>query len=115
MDKIIGACGLVCSDCPGYLATQANDAAKIAEVAAMWSKEFDSEIKPDDVWCDGCMTDAERKCSHCAECDVRACVVGRGLANCAYCDDYGCETITRFFDFVPPAKEQLDAIRAGLG
>ena len=53
--------------------------------------------------------------SHCAECDVRACVASRVLPNCAHCKDYGCQTITKFFEWVPAAKEQLDAIRASLG
>ncbi len=114
MAEMIAPCGLDCAECPGYQATQANDEAKIAEVAKMWSKEFNTEIKPENVWCDGCLADSERKCSHCAECDVRDCAVSKGVPNCAHCGDYGCETITKFFEFVPPAKEKLDAIRAGL-
>jgi len=30
MDKIIAYCGLVCSDCPAYIATQAGDRARQA-------------------------------------------------------------------------------------
>lgn len=115
MAKMIAPCGLDCAECPGYIATQANDEARIAEVAEMWSKEFNAEVKPEHVWCDGCLTDGERKSYHCTECDIRACAVGRKLENCAHCDDYGCETITRFLEFVPPAKERLDAIRVELG
>ena len=37
---ITGACGICCSECPGYLATQANDAEKIAEVACALAQEF---------------------------------------------------------------------------
>jgi len=114
MAEMIAPCGLDCAECPGYIATQADDAAKIAEVAAMWSKEFDAEVKAADVWCDGCIAAGERKCSRTAECEVRACAVERGVPNCAHCGDYGCETISKFLEWVPPAKEKLDAIRAGL-
>jgi len=29
MNKIVAYCGLVCSDCPAYIATQANDRAAL--------------------------------------------------------------------------------------
>jgi hypothetical protein len=112
MEKIIGACGNDCGDCEAYKATQANDAGAIARVAEQWSKEYSADIKPEYVWCDACMTDGARKCGHCAECDIRACVVSRSLANCAGCDDYACERITKFFESFPCAKGRLDEVRA---
>jgi hypothetical protein len=111
MTEIIGACGLACHECPGYLATQANDAARIAAVAKQWSKEFGEEIKPEYVWCDGCLTAGARKCRHTAECEIRACVVGRGVPHCAACADYGCEKVVRFLKQIPEAKERLDRLR----
>ncbi len=112
MAEIIAACGLVCSECPAYLATKANDAARVAEVAAQWSKDYGGDVKPEYVWCDGCMEPGPRKCGHVAECDVRACVVGRGLSSCARCADYGCEKITAFVNAAPAAKETLERLRA---
>lgn len=111
MEKI-GACGLVCSECGAYKATQANDPAAIEKVAIEWGKMFNSEVKSEYVWCDGCLSTSDRKCGNCAGCGIRACVVGRGLANCAGCEDYGCETITKFFELFPHAKGKLDEIRA---
>jgi len=113
MDEILGACGLDCGACPAYVATRENDAEMIAAIAARWSGEYGHEIKPEYVWCEGCLTEGERKCGHTRECGVRACVVGRGVASCAYCDDYGCDKITKFFEMAPAAKEKLDALRAG--
>jgi hypothetical protein len=34
MDKIIAYCGLVCADCPAYIATPANDREALERVAA---------------------------------------------------------------------------------
>ncbi len=34
MERILAYCGLVCSECPAYLATQAGDTAALEEVAA---------------------------------------------------------------------------------
>lgn len=112
MAENIGACGLACHTCPAYLATQANDAAKIAEVAAEWSKEYHADVKPEHVWCDGCMTTGDRKCGHCDECAIRACALERKLANCGLCDDYACEKVKGLLDAVPPARATLDAIKA---
>lgn len=112
-EKMIAYCGLVCSDCPGYIATQKNDQEALKKVAEMWSKEFGANLKAEDCICDGCMTDG-RKIGHCSECDVRLCAVGRGVANCAHCDDYGCETITGFWKMAPDAKTTLEAIRRAL-
>lgn len=115
MERIIGACGLVCSECEAYAATQANDAGAIAKVAEQWSRTYNADIKPESVWCDGCLTAGERKCGHCGECGVRACAASRGHANCAVCADYGCEKITSFFEMVPSARGTLDAIRQARG
>lgn len=113
-EEIIAYCGLVCSDCPGFIATQSGDLAALERVAAQWSKEFNATLTVVDCTCDGCLGEAGRKGSHCAQCDVRACAVGRGMVNCAHCDDYGCETITHLFGFAPEAKVKLDQIRASL-
>ncbi|MEN6356326.1 MAG: DUF3795 domain-containing protein [Armatimonadota bacterium] len=115
MVSIIGACGLNCSECDGYKATQANDPDAIAKVAADWSKLFGNDIKPESIYCDGCMVESDRKCGNCAECSIRSCVASKGLANCAHCDDFGCETLTNFFQMAPCAQEHLNEIRAGLG
>ena len=112
MGRIIGACGLVCSNCGAYQATQANDAEAIARVAATWSKEYGGDIRPESVWCDGCMTEGARKCGHCADCDLRACAVARAVPNCAACADYGCGKMTAFTSRVKAARETLEALRS---
>lgn len=115
MNQMIAYCGLVCSECPAYIATQADDRAALEQVAAQWREEYEAPtITVESVICDGCLGATGRKCSHCSECNVRACAMGRAVVNCAHCDDYGCETITGFFGFVPEAKATLDGIRARL-
>jgi hypothetical protein len=37
--KIIAFCGILCSDCPAYLATQAADDEALAKQAAEWSSD----------------------------------------------------------------------------
>lgn len=115
MEPIIAYCGLVCSDCPAYSATQAGDWAELERVAAQWRQEFDApHLTAASVQCDGCLTDVGHKFGHCHECQVRACGLERGVVNCAYCEDYACETLQAFFGWVPEARTRLDGIRAGL-
>jgi hypothetical protein len=113
--EIVAACGLACDQCEAYKATQANDMAWVERVAAQWRVEYNSpSIVAESVVCDGCLSEG-RKCSNCGECDIRACVVERGVANCAHCADYGCDKVAGLLQAVPDAKARLDAIRATLG
>lgn len=116
MDRIVAYCGIVCSECKGYVATQANDAAALEALAAeVREKHGVVDATAESVRCDGCLSADGRKIAYCAQCEVRACGVERGVANCAYCDDYdACAKLAGFFGFAPGAKATLDAIRAGL-
>jgi hypothetical protein len=112
MNKIIAYCGLVCTDCPAYVATQADDRAALEQVAERWRKEYNApNITVESVICDGCLGDGGRHCSHCAECEIRACGVARSVVNCAHCTDYACKKLEGFFGFVPEARAVLDAIQ----
>jgi len=108
--KMIAYCGLVCTECPGYLATQANDPVAAQKVAAEWSKAYHIDVKVEHVWCDGCLVEG-KKCAHCGECEVRACARKRGVENCARCDQYPCATLEGFFKMAPMARASLDALR----
>ena len=115
MDKIIAYCGLVCTGCPAYIATQSGDQGALERVAAQWREEYNAPgITVESVICDGCLTDEGRKCSHCAECEIRACGVTQGVANCAHCAEYACQKLEGFFGMVPDARTVLDEIRQGL-
>ncbi|MEJ5311904.1 MAG: DUF3795 domain-containing protein [Anaerolineae bacterium] len=120
MDNIIGSaaiiayCGLVCSDCPAYIATQANDQAALEAVAAQWRAEYNApDITVASVMCDGCLS-GPNKCSHCGECEIRACGVARGVVNCAHCPDYACDKLQRYFGFAPQMQTMLDQIHQAL-
>ena len=112
MEKIISYCGLICTDCPAYLATQNDDNDLRTKTAEEWSKMYQADIKPDMIVCDGCVTDG-KKFHHCTKCEMRACGMARQVKNCGHCDEYPCEKITAFFAFVPDAKKVLDAEKEG--
>jgi len=108
MEKIIGFCGLVCTECPAYLATVNDDDGLRRKTAAKWSEMYKSEIKPEDIVCDGCTT-AGKKFHHCTECDMRLCGISKSVKNCGRCKEYPCKSIKNFLKWVPDAKKVLDA------
>lgn len=52
-DKMISCCGMVCTDCPSYIATKTDDRPLKVKTAKQWSGP-EYEVPPEDVDCDGC-------------------------------------------------------------
>ena len=115
MELLVAACGHLCNKCPAYIGTLHNDTALIEKTAQEWSVLHNADIKADDVWCTGCMTDeGGRKCTYCGElCEIRKCAKGRGFETCAQCGErVGCATLALLVDNVPPAGQLLEALAA---
>ncbi len=111
MTTLIAACGLDCSICEAYVATQANDQAALERIAAKWRVDFKAPgITAENILCDGCMAGG-RTIGHCAECGIRLCALERGVENCSACPDYGCDQLSGFLQNVPQAKANLEALR----
>lgn len=114
MEKILAFCGLDCSVCPAYVATINNDDTARSKIAEEWGKQFNVQMKPEDVNCDGCLSIDGRHLGYCAMCEIRKCGIGKAVENCAYCADYSCEKVSAFHAHAAPAKETLDGIRKSL-
>lgn len=114
MDEMIAFCGITCQKCGAFLATKTNDDEKRAKVARLWSKEFKSDIKPEDINCVGCLSDSENLFNYSKTCEIRKCGKDKGVVNCAHCNDYACEKLEKLFKMVPSAKTRLDSIKAKL-
>lgn len=114
MSKMIAYCGLVCSDCPGYQATQSGDAEALGRVAEKWSKEFGEEIAPEGCLCDGCLSTAGRLIGYASQCKIRPCAIAKQVKNCGHCADYACKELTTFFAMAPSAKATLEKVRRAL-
>ena len=112
---MIAFCGINCSKCLTFLATQKDDDNERKEVAEKWSKEYKSDIKPEDINCDGCLATTEIIFNHCKVCQIRKCGMERKVKNCAYCEDYACEKLNQFYERAPPVlKQTLDEIKKSL-
>lgn len=111
MEAMIAYCGLDCSQCPAFLATRNNDDAAREKVARDWSRLFGMELKPEQINCDGCRSESERKIGHCSDCKIRFCGAEKGVENCAFCDDGPCDALIAFLKYVPQARENLESVR----
>ena len=68
MERIVAYCGLICTECPAYLATKADDREAVEKVAAQWREDYNApNITAEYVYCEGCLGEGGRKCGHCAE------------------------------------------------
>ena len=112
MENMIAYCGLSCSACPTYLATQADDDSMREQVAAQWSKQFGMKLSAADINCDGCKSESGRLIGHCQTCKIRSCAGKKEMETCAECTDYACENLNAFLSFVPQARESLEKIRS---
>ena len=114
MDKMIAFCGLSCSGCPAFIATQKDDDKQRKKTAKAWSKIYKSDIKPEDINCDGCSEESGRLFNYCKVCEIRKCGQEKEVKNCAYCDEYACEKLIKFFNMAPKTKTILAKIRKNL-
>lgn len=108
---MIAYCGLNCSKCEAYMATQENNDQKRDETAKKWSKLYGAEINPSQINCNGCKSESERF-FHCASCDIRQCCLSKGVDNCSVCGEYICEKLSNFIKFAPEAGAGLENIRS---
>ena len=110
MEIIVAACGLVCSGCFAYKATIKDDDVLRAKTAEFWSTIYGSDIKPEDINCNGCLTEGI-KFNHCNKCEIRKCCLDKGYENCAHCPDYSCEMLDSLLTNIPEARIVLDEIK----
>lgn len=115
LEKMVAFCGLTCTECPGFIATQKNDYEAKKKLAKAWSSETEV-LKPEDINCDGCLAVGKRQINFCSTCEVRSCAMERDLENCAHCDEYACAKLDRLWGILKDstAKTTLDSIRKGL-
>ena len=108
-------CGLMCDSCPIYLATLEKDVSQQKtmreSIADLCFTQYGMELFSEDITdCDGCKTKLGRLFSGCMDCKIRNCAKQKEIENCAFCDDYACDTLLKHFELDPSAKERLDKI-----
>ena len=114
-ERMVAYCGLVCTDCEAYLATQADDWEALEKLAVRARQEYGMvDATAEGSRCNGCLAVSGSQIAYCDQCGIRACARERDLPNCAHCPDYACEQLTSFFAMAH-SQAVLDEIRQGLG
>jgi hypothetical protein len=76
-----------------------------AKTAVYYSKKYGFSLKPEDINCDGCLSNTGRLIGYCHACNIRKCCISKGLPNCSVCSKQPCEHIEKFHAFSPEAKK----------
>lgn len=116
MNEMISYCGLVCSQCPIFIATRETDKTKkekmIYEIVDLCQKIYGLSYTYEDITdCDGCRSESGRLFSGCKNCEIKKCAADKNIDNCALCEDYACEKLLEIFKIEPNAKIILEGIR----
>lgn len=107
---MIAFCGIICSDCQTYIATQEDNDGKKREIAKAWSTP-EYTLRPEDINCNGCMTKDGKLLSSAKDvCEIGKCGIQKQVKNCAYCPEYSCEKLVKFHEGGPKARATLEEI-----
>ncbi len=108
---MIAYCGMDCTKCEGYLATNENDDIKRKEVAENWSAKYNVDIQPEQINCHGCMSDGLKFFFTENICEIRKCNIEMGTSHCAECENYICEKLAERIKMAPTVGVALKALR----
>lgn len=109
MSEHIAYCGLDCSACDAFKATQSKDVERMKQIADRWNRELNTEFTEKDIECDGCLS--QRISGWCQSiCDIRPCAEKRNVKTCAHCNEYTCAHLETFLSGEPIARAKLDEI-----
>jgi hypothetical protein len=94
--KRISYCGIDCSICPVYVATEKRQKKAQIRIAKLWSDQ-ETHYESCEISCKGCHEPWGKKFRHCAECEVRACARKKLYTTCADCPEYPCEKLNNLY------------------
>jgi hypothetical protein len=87
-EKIISRCGYRCDLCLAFAPNVKSHPENRVKLSDGWFNYFGFRINPEDIFCDGCMEENPKLIDQ--TCQVRPCTIVKGVANCSYCQEYGC-------------------------
>jgi len=119
MSEVVGCCGITCSDCEVFRATQKDDDDARALILNRDKERFREsfhnlygrEYRLEDINCDGCPTKEGRVFWYIKNCKIRACAINRDHDICAHCCDYPCANLEKLHkESHVDARRKLDEI-----
>jgi len=91
-NEILTRCGYRCDLCLAFKDNiQKDDRREL--LSKGWNKIFGIELKPENIFCEGCLSCKSDLKLIDSECKVRPCVIARGIENCSQCEEFPCEIL----------------------
>lgn len=109
MEKSITFCGLVCSQCPVYIATKTNHEELKEKLAIEYSTDTFEFVK-EDMNCTGCHSVVGVNEKMCKECLMRKCGMHKSISHCAECNEYPCQYINSYVPTGSDNRKMLDEL-----
>lgn len=91
MEAIITRCGYRCDLCLAYKPNVLKHLDNQIILSDGWYKYFGFRIPPEEIICDGCMTENAQLID--TGCPVRPCVIEKNFSNCSECSEMICEKL----------------------
>jgi hypothetical protein len=110
MQAMVAYCGLVCTNCPQFIATQNDDDVAREKAAKRIADKFGLHFKLEEINCDGCLSTGGRLIGFCNTCEVRKCGISKSVENCSTCDEQPCDMLIKFHEFSPDAKASFETL-----
>ena len=105
---MIAYCGLDCEKCDAYLATINDDQALREKTAKQWAELNHAPILPEHINCLGCRTDGVKTVFCDSLCEIRQCVLKKGVTTCGDCPNMDeCQTASTIIANNPDALQNL--------
>ncbi|MDR2686870.1 MAG: DUF3795 domain-containing protein [Oscillospiraceae bacterium] len=102
---MISWCGIDCTRCQTFRATDSADDELRGEIQKYY-KEIGIDIAIRDLSCRGCRSDETMPA--CAGCPYKKCGKAKGLARCAECGEYPCESLRWYTEnYIKPSIGRL--------
>lgn len=103
MSNMVSCCGIMCEECPVYIATERDDDTMRKFLAHEYSS--DSQVfYPKDIVCHGCHTVSADHNKFGKSCCIRKCCKDKHVKICAECTAFPCEKTAQY---IPPDSEQM--------
>ena len=105
--EYISYCGLLCNECPVYIATAENNEEAQERIATEFSGER-MQFTKEEMNCYGRSHEETKNSKMCSGCEIRICAESKEVKNCAYCKDFTCDKINQFIEKNPDLKRNLE-------
>jgi hypothetical protein len=105
----ISYCGLLCNECPIFIATVEKNELEKEKLAREYSTDS-CQFSKEDMNCYGCFWEENKNSKMCGNCAIRICAEVKGVKNCGYCSEYPCSHIDTHVPEGSENRQRLDGI-----